>query len=104
MTIYLIILIMCIVKNQYVNRFIKRFLDVVISFSFLITFIPLFILTAILIKIDSKVPILFWTERFGKNKKVFLIPKFRTMKLGIPKIDLDNFNRPDLYLTKFGKF
>ena len=95
---------MCIIKNQYINKCTKRFLDLLISILFLITFIPLFILIAILTKFDSKGPVLFWSERFGKNKTIFLMPKFRTMKLGTPIIDSDNFNKPELYLTRFGKF
>lgn len=95
---------MCFIKNQYVNNYLKRFLDIFISLFFLIIFLPLFILVGIIIKFDSEGPVLFWAKRFGKNKCLFLMPKFRTMKLGTPIIDTDNFKKPELYLTKFGKF
>ena len=82
----------------------KRFLDLSVSLFCLVAFMPVLLLISILIKLDSKGPILFWAKRFGKDKNIFLMPKFRTMKLGTPIIDTDSFNNPQLYVTKFGKF
>ena len=61
------------------RRFIKRSIDLIISLAMLILFSPLIIVTAILIKIDSTGSILFSQERVGKNKKPYMIYKFRSM-------------------------
>ena len=64
-----------------------EFLIKIICLFFLIIFsiIPFFILS-ILIKIDSKGPIIHWSKRVGKNNKIFLMPKFRTMKIETPQL------------------
>ena len=58
---------------------IKRVLDVVISFCLLVVLAPLFALVALLIKLTSQGPVLYWQERIGLNKRRFLICKFRSM-------------------------
>jgi sugar transferase (PEP-CTERM system associated) len=61
------------------RRFIKRTLDLLLSVSMAILFLPLILVTAILIKIDSKGPVLFSQERIGKNKVPYMLYKFRSM-------------------------
>ena len=61
------------------KRFLKRSTDLIISLTMLILFSPLILVTAILIKIDSTGPVLFSQERVGKNKKPYLLYKFRSM-------------------------
>jgi sugar transferase (PEP-CTERM system associated) len=61
------------------RRFLKRSTDVILSMAMLILFSPLFLLTALLIKIDSTGPVLFSQERVGKNKKSYMLYKFRSM-------------------------
>lgn len=59
----------------------------------------------IIIKSDSKGPVFFKHKRYGKDKKVFTIYKFRSMYIDAPKDcatnDLENAHR---YITRFGKF
>jgi exopolysaccharide biosynthesis polyprenyl glycosylphosphotransferase len=57
----------------------KRFVDVVLSFVMLVVLAPLIGLVALLIKIDSKGPVLFSQERVGEMGKRFHIHKFRSM-------------------------
>ena len=59
----------------------KRTMDIVSSLVGLILLSPLFLLVAILIKLDSKGPIIFKQIRIGKNSKPFYIYKFRSMKI-----------------------
>jgi len=61
------------------RRFFKRSTDLIISLAMLILFSPLIIVTAIIIKIDSTGPVLFSQERIGKNKKPYMLYKFRSM-------------------------
>ena len=59
--------------------FIKPLLDWLAAFCLFLVLWPWFLVTAILIKIESKGPVFFQQERLGKNGKVFKIFKFRTM-------------------------
>jgi exopolysaccharide biosynthesis polyprenyl glycosylphosphotransferase len=59
---------------------IKRLLDIVISLIGLTITSPVLFMTALLIKIDSKGPIIYKQERLGKNNKVFKIYKLRSMR------------------------
>ncbi len=73
-----------------VNRFLKRLFDLVISFIALVILMPLFLLIALAVKLDSRGPVLFIQERFGKQGKKFRFIKFRTMRVDGDKI-LENF-------------
>ncbi len=82
----------------------KRIFDLYVSFA-MIFILLLFILTiAILIKITSNGPILFWSNRIGKNNTLFKMPKFRTMHLRTPAVATHLLKNPSLYLTPIGSF
>ena len=84
---------------------IKWLLDKIVALFLLIILFPVFIIIGILIKITSKGPIIFKQERVGKNKKHFMMYKFRTMKLNTPSDKPTNLlNESNKYITKLGKF
>lgn len=82
----------------------KRTMDIVSSFVGLILLSPLFLLVAILIKLDSKGPIIFKQIRIGKNSKPFYIYKFRSMKIDAPNLSTEEFINASDFTTKVGKF
>lgn len=83
----------------------KRFYDFIGSLLGLIILSPLFLIIIILIKLDSKGPILFKQKRIGRNKKKFKILKFRTMRIDAPKdMPTHMLENPDQWITKVGKF
>ena len=83
----------------------KRIIDFILSFIALIFLIPLWIIFSIIIKAESRGPILFKQKRIGKNKEYFYILKFRTMRTDTPKdIPTHLLNNADSYITKFGNF
>lgn len=86
-------------------KIIKWILDRLLSLLAGIVFLPFFIIIGLIIKLTSKGPVLFKQKRVGKNKKLFNIWKFRTMRIDTPHDKpthmLDN---PDQYITKIGKF
>ena len=85
--------------------FFKRTIDMIISFFSLILFSPLFLLLAIMIKIDSKGPVIFKQKRLGKNGKVFNMYKFRSMVVGAEHMGTGLMNyEGDNRITKVGKF
>ena len=92
-------------KNLTIYFMVKRLLDCVLSVVGIIVLIPFFILIAILIKMDSKGPVIFKQKRYGKNKKPFYIYKFRTMRLDAPRnVSKKEFNDSKKYITKIGAF
>ena len=84
---------------------IKRIFDFVFSLLLIVVFSPLLVLLALLVLIFDGWPILFFQERYGKNKKIFIIYKFRTMREGFEKdnkLIKNNFN--DGRVTSLGAF
>ena len=65
--------------------------------------IPLMIIYLIILIIDGK-PAIHWSKRIGKDNKLFLMPKFRTMKTNSPDIATHLFNNPKEYITRTGSF
>jgi sugar transferase (PEP-CTERM system associated) len=65
--------------NSPATLFIKRALEVVLSAAGMVLFFPVMLVVAVLIKLDSKGPVLFAQERVGKNGKTIRILKFRSM-------------------------
>ncbi|MBG0763200.1 sugar transferase [Acholeplasma laidlawii] len=86
-------------------RLFKRISDFVLSLLGLIILSPLFLLLVIMIKLDSKGPILFKQKRVGRHKKHFNILKFRTMRIDTPKDTPTHLlKNPEQWITKMGKF
>lgn len=101
-------------KKKYIYSFFKRFFDILLSFLGIILLSWLFLILAILVKLTSKGPVLYVSERIGKNQKPFKIYKFRSMKDGADK-EFDSLlaksdregtfkMKNDPRITKFGKF
>lgn len=80
-----------------------RIFDLILaSFAAIILLIP-FLVIALAIKLTSKGPAIHWSKRVGKNNIIFLMPKFRTMRIDTPQLAthlLDGQN----YLTPIGGF
>ena len=87
------------------KKYLKNGIDILLSLAGIIILSPLLMIICIAIKLDSKGPIIFQQKRVGKNKSLFYIYKFRTMRIDTPKETpthlLDN---PEYYITKVGKF
>ena len=84
---------------------IKRLMDIILSLAGLILLSPLFLLLIVLIKLDSKGPVLFKQKRVGLHKSHFYILKFRTMRIDTPKDTPTHLlENPDQWITKMGKF
>ena len=86
------------------NKFIKRLFDIVVSFIGLIIILIPLIIVAILIKVDSKGPVLFLQKRVGRYGKPFYIYKFRTMVTDAEKLGSQITVGKDSRITKIGAF
>ena len=87
------------------KEFFKRVLDIVLSLCGIIVLSPVFLVIAAAIVIDDPGPVFFKQKRVGKNKKLFAILKFRSMKMSTPhNIPTHLLENPERYITKVGKF
>ena len=86
------------------KTFIKRILDIFLSLIGSIILIPIFALMGIVIYIDDPGPIFFKQQRVGKDKRLFWLHKFRSMKVKTPDIPTHLLENPDQYITRVGKF
>ncbi len=82
----------------------KRVFDLVLAIVVgLILFFPI-ILVVILVKLTSKGAVLYWSDRVGKNNKIFKMPKFRSMKIDTPAVATHLLVNPKSALTSIGDF
>jgi lipopolysaccharide/colanic/teichoic acid biosynthesis glycosyltransferase len=87
------------------QKFFKKIMDFIGAIIGLIILSPIFLLIAILIKIDSRGPAFFRQERVGKDGKIFVIWKFRTMVENAEKIGLGyEIAKNDPRITRIGSF
>ncbi len=81
----------------------KRLIDILFSFIGLLVAAPFLIVAAILIKMDSRGPVLFKQERVGKDGKIFFINKLRTMVEGASRLGPDLTQKNDPRITRIGR-
>ena len=80
----------------------KRLFDLLLVLPALfLLLIPLAII-ALLVRITSPGPALYWSDRIGKNNQVFKMPKFRSMRVGTPAVATHLLTDPNVYLTPIG--
>lgn len=85
--------------------YLKRIIDFLISLIALIFLSPFFLIIAIWIKLNSKGPIFFKQNRVGKDKKIFKIYKFRSMRSDTPSdMPTHLLSDPEAFITTSGKF
>jgi O-antigen biosynthesis protein WbqP len=82
----------------------KRFLDLTVCFvASTVLFIPI-VFISILVRLTSKGPVLYWSNRVGRNNLIFQMPKFRTMYVGTPAVATHLLADPASHLTPIGGF
>ena len=92
-------------KVKVLYKFFKRLFDILLSLLGIIIVSPIMLIIAILVKVDSKGPIIFKQQRIGKKGKVFNIYKFRSMCVGAEKTGSGVYSgKGDARVTKIGKF
>lgn len=86
---------------------LKRLLDIVLTIIGIVVLFPIIIITCLLVKLSSSGPALYWSQRVGRQNQLFLMPKFRSMRIGTPQIATHLMNQqsnPKSYLTPVGSF
>ncbi len=82
----------------------KRIFDLLIAFIFSLLLFPLILIISLMVKLTSEGPILYWSNRVGKNNLIFKMPKFRTMYVDTPPLATRHMAQPEQYLTSIGPF
>lgn len=82
----------------------KRCLDLLLAATALLLLAAPLALLAALVRLTSPGPVLYWSDRVGRNNIIFRMPKFRSMRLGTPALATHLLPEPDQYLTPIGSF
>jgi O-antigen biosynthesis protein WbqP len=82
----------------------KRLFDLFVATVVWVFLILPLLATAILIKLTSRGPVLYWSDRVGQHNRIFKMPKFRSMRVGTPAVATHLLASPDVWLTPMGSF
>jgi len=86
------------------RNIVKRILDILLSLVGIVLLAAPMLVIALIVKLDSPGPVLFWQKRVGIHKTTFMMPKFRTMRIDTPH-DLPThlLDDPDQWITRSGR-
>jgi O-antigen biosynthesis protein WbqP len=82
----------------------KRLFDFSLALVLLIIFLIPMVLVAIVVKVTSKGPVLYWSDRVGRENAIFRMPKFRSMRTDTPAVATHLLGNSANYLTPVGSF
>ena len=82
----------------------KQIFDLFAGMILLLSLVIIMLFIAIAIRLTSKGPLLYWSDRIGKNNKIFKMPKFRSMLIDTPTMATHLLDNPDSYLSPIGNF
>jgi O-antigen biosynthesis protein WbqP len=82
----------------------KRALDIVLSLAALIALAIPILVVAIAVKATSRGPALYWSDRVGRDNRIFRMPKFRSMRIDTPVVATHLLESPGQWLTPIGSF
>ena len=82
----------------------KRLFDLALGlFAAIVLLVPIAVV-AVLVRLTSPGPALYWSNRVGWHNKIFKMPKFRSMRVGTPAVATHLLADPKLVLTPIGSF
>lgn len=82
----------------------KRAMDVILSALALIVLALPMVVVALAVRLDSRGPALYWSDRVGRGNRLFAMPKFRSMRQGAPVVATHLFADGSAHLTRLGPF
>ena len=82
----------------------KRLVDFTFGLVVLTSLLlPLFFVV-LLVRVTSPGPVFYWSDRVGRNNRIFKMPKFRSMRADTPPVATHLLQNPDAWLTPLGSF
>ena len=82
----------------------KRLIDLSLVFVALLFLLLPILLVTVMVRLTSKGPALYWSDRVGRDNKIFKMPKFRTMQIDTPTVATHLLLDPKQFLTPVGSF
>lgn len=82
----------------------KRLFDLVLALAATSVLALPILLVAVLVRLSSPGPALYWSDRVGAHNRIFRMPKFRTMRIGTPAVATHLLKDPGTYVTPIGGF
>lgn len=82
----------------------KRLLDLLLAAGAALALAPVMLLLAVLVKLTSPGPVLYWSDRVGRDNRIFRMPKFRSMRIDTPAVATHLLANPRQWLTPVGGF
>jgi len=82
----------------------KRTFDLLLGVTILVLLVVPLLLISVAVSLSSKGPALYWSNRIGRNNKIFKMPKFRSMLIDTPAVATHLLDNPDSYLFPIGRF
>ncbi|MBC3870691.1 sugar transferase [Undibacterium oligocarboniphilum] len=82
----------------------KRLIDLLLALIATTVLLLPILITALLVKLTSRGPAVYWSDRVGKNNMIFRMPKFRSMRIDTPAVATHLLDKPEQYLTPIGSF
>jgi O-antigen biosynthesis protein WbqP len=82
----------------------KRLFDLIAGAGAGFVLLLQIVLVALAVRLTSKGPALYWSDRVGRNNTIFKMPKFRSMQIGTPAVATHLRSNPNAYLTPIGSF
>ena len=82
----------------------KRIFNLLLGIVIFGLFAAPMLLISIAVRLSSKGPALYWSDRVGVNNKIFKMPKFRSMLIDTPSVATHLLNNPDSHLSPIGVF
>lgn len=82
----------------------KRIVDLALVFVIGVLLTMPVVLIAILVRVTSLGPVIYWSNRVGRNNNIFDMPKFRSMRVGTPAVATHLLSNADSFLTPIGSF
>ena len=82
----------------------KRLFDLCLALLALVFLLLPILVVALMVRLTSTGPILYFSDRVGRYNRIFKMPKFRTMKLDTPAVATHLLSNPEQFLTPIGSF
>ena len=82
----------------------KRCFDLLLALLAALFLAGPILFVAALVRLTSRGPALYWSDRVGRNNVIFSMPKFRSMQVGTPAVATHLLTDPGAYLTPIGSF
>jgi len=84
--------------------YVKRVFDLLLTLAAAVALAVPVLLVALMVRLTSPGPVLYWSDRVGRHNKLFKMPKFRSMRVGTPAVATHLLADPATHLTPIGRF